>query len=87
MKQQPYVLANALAGTTAIVFVVCRVLVALFPDAFFAIAQSWFHGIELSQLGSGNLTMPSFILGLISATVTAWLIGYLFARIYKLFLK
>ncbi len=87
MKQQPYAIPNALAVTAAIVFVVCRVLVGLFPDGFFAIAQSWFHGIELSKLDSWNLTMPSFILGLVSSTATAWVISYIFTRVYKLFVK
>ena len=87
MKTQSYAIPNALAVTTAIVFVLCRVLVGLFPDAFFAIAQSWFHGMELSKLGSWNLTMLSFVLGLISSAVTAWVVGYIFVTVYKLFGK
>lgn len=87
MKHDPLACANAAAATTAIVFVVCRVLVGLFPDAFFAIAQSWFHGIALTKLDSWNLTASSFVLGVVSAAVTAWLIGYLFAVKYNWFLK
>ena len=87
MKQQPYALANALAVTTAIIYVLCRVGVRLFPEAFFSIAQSWFHGIQFSRLDPGSLTMMSFILGLVSATIFAWLIGYFFASAYKFFLK
>lgn len=66
-----YAIPNALAVTTAIVFVLCRLLIGLFPDASFNIAQSWFHGIELSKLGAWNLTMSSLIMGLISSTITA----------------
>lgn len=87
MKQQPYIIANALAVTTTIIYVICRVLVGLFPDVSFIIAQSWFHGIELSKLDSWNLTMSSFVLGLISSTISAWVIGYIFAKVYKLFIK
>lgn len=86
MKNQ-YVIPNVLAITTAIVFVVCRVLVSLFPDASFAIAQSWFHGIGVNQIGTWNLDMPSFITGLVSVTITAWIIGYVYIRVYKLFVK
>ena len=82
-----YSIPNALAATTAIVYVICRVLVGLFPDASFAIAQSWFHGIELGRLGAWNLTAQSFILGIISSTVTAWVIGYIFVRVHKSFSK
>lgn len=78
--------ANAAGVTTAILYVVCRVLVGLFPDAFFSVAQSWFHGIELTKLGSWNLTTGMFILGIVSASIAAWLVGYLFARLYNYFL-
>lgn len=87
MKHESVVTANAAATTTAIVFVACRLLVGLFPYAFFTIAQSWFHGIQLSKLDTWNLTTSSFILGLVSATVTAWIIGYVFAYTYNWFLK
>lgn len=87
MKQQPYVLANSLAMTVAIFYIFCRVGVGLFPEVFFNIAQSWFHGIEFSRLDPGSLTVTSFILGFISATFFAWITGYVFARIYKFFLK
>ncbi len=84
MKMQSYIIPNALAATTAIVFVACRILVGLFPDLFFTIAQSWFHGIELSRLDGSGLTLGSFVLGIISSAITAWVIGYTFVRVYKL---
>lgn len=81
MKQQ-FAIANALAITTAVIYILCRVLVGLFPDASFTIAQSWFHGIEINQLGTWNLTFGSFALGLISATITTWIMGYIFTKVY-----
>lgn len=87
MKHNPVVTANAAGATTAIVFVICRILVGLFPDLFFSIAQSWFHGISLNQIDTSTLTSSTFLLGLISSAVTAWLIGYLFATLYNFFLK
>lgn len=86
MKNQ-YALPNTLAVTTAILFVVCRVLVGLFPDASFTVAQSWFHGIGINQIGTWNLDLPSFILGLVSITVTAWIIGYIFVKVNRLFAR
>lgn len=82
-----YAIPNALAVTTAIVYVACRVLVGIFPDTAITLAQSWFHGIELSKLGGWNLTTQAFILGIISSTVTAWIIGYIFMKVYRLFAK
>lgn len=87
MKKNPLATANAAGATTAIVFVVCRLLVSIFPDASFTVAQSWFHGIELTKPGSAwNLTAGAFILGIISSTVIAWLVGYVFALSYNYFL-
>lgn len=85
MKQ--YAVQNALAVTTAIIYVLCRVLVGLFPDAFFNIAQSWFHGIGFSKLSPESLAMPSLLLGLVSSVITAWVVGYIFIKVYKAFTK
>ncbi len=76
--------ANAAATTVGIIYVVCRLLVGLFPDLMMSIAQSWFHGLTL---GSWNLESGSFIIGLISAVVSAWIVGYLFAISYNSFAK
>lgn len=87
MKHDPNVTANAVAATTAIIYVACRLLVGLFPDFMFSVGQSWFHGITLTQKGAWSLTSSAFMLGLISSTVFAWFVGYLFASLYNSFLK
>jgi hypothetical protein len=87
MKHNPTATANALAATTGIFFIVCRILVSLFPDLMFSIAQSWLHGIELTKLGTWNLTLSTFLVGLISSIVTAWILGYVFANAYNYFNK
>lgn len=87
MKHNPITTANAVAVTTAIVYVVCRFLVGLFPEISMNVARSWFHGIDISKISAWNLSTESFFLGIISATVFAWLIGYLFAKLYNYFLK
>ena len=60
MKHDPMTTANAAATTVAVIYVACRVLIGLFPDLSFTIAQSWFHGIQLTKLGTWDLTLPSF---------------------------
>ena len=87
MKHNPLTTANAVGVTTAIVYVVCRVLVGLFPEISMNVARSWFHGIDISKISAWNLSAESFILGIISATVFAWLVGYLFAVLYNYFLN
>ena len=87
MKHDPKVTANAAAVTVAIVYVVCRIGIALFPDLGMAIAQSWFHGIQLTKISQLDLSLGSFILGLVTSIISTWLIGYLFAKLYNYFLK
>ncbi|MCL5797354.1 MAG: DUF5676 family membrane protein [Patescibacteria group bacterium] len=87
MKHEPNATANAAAVTVAALYVVCRLAVSLFPDLAMSVAQSWFHGLELSKVSGWNLSMGSFILGLVTSTVSAWLIGYVFASAYNYFAK
>ncbi len=87
MKHNPMATANATAITAAIVFIVCRVAFSLAPDFSMDIAKSWFHGIDISRISALNLSTDSFILGFVTATVGAWLVGYVFAISYNLFVK
>lgn len=87
MKHAPIATANAAAVTAGVVYIVCRILVGLFPDISFSIAQSWFHDIALTKLDTSSLTPGSFILGIVSSVITVWIIGYLFAAVYNYFLK
>lgn len=87
MKHNPVATANAAAVTVAVVYIVCRFGVALFPDLAMTIAQSWFHGIQLTQISELNLSLGSFVLGLATSTIGTWLVGYLFANSYNYFVK
>ena len=86
MKHEPNATAKAAAVTVAALYTICRVGVALFPDLAMSVAQSWFHGLELSNVSAWNLTTGSFILGLLTSSVGAWLVGYVFATAYNYFL-
>ena len=52
-----------------------------------SIARSWFHGIDISQIATTTIPADNFILGLVTATVGAWLVGFLFAKLYNAFAK
>lgn len=87
VKHNPKATANAAATIVAIVYIVCRVGFALFPDLSMTIAQSWFHGLELSRVSEWSLSLGSFVIGLTTSTIGTWLIGYLFANLYNYFAK
>lgn len=87
MKHDPNVSANATAVTVAIIYVVCAAAFVLLPKLSMSIARSWFHGIALDRFGGAVVTPASFVLGLLTATVGGWLVGFVFASLYNYFLK
>lgn len=87
MKHNPFATASASALTVASFYIVCRVFVGLFPKFSYSIMQAWFHGLAPQTMGSFNLSTYSFVLGLVSATVVAWLIGWCYAHCYNMFVS
>lgn len=87
MKHNVSATANAAAVTVGIFYVICRVLVELFPGFIFTIARSLLHGMALTQVGSWNLSAGNFVLGLLTSVMSAWVIGYIFAMSYNSFAK
>lgn len=85
LPHDPMATANAVAATTAAVFVTCRLLVGFVPNFMFTVAQSWLHGVELTKMSAWNVSTSAFLLGLISATLFAWAVGYVFALFYNKF--
>lgn len=87
MKHNVSATANASAVTIGVFYVICRVLVGLFPGLMFAIAQSLLHGMALTQVGTWNLNAGNFILGLLTSMASAWTVGYVFATTYNSFAR
>ncbi len=81
------VLANAFGLTIGIVYVVCRLLVSLFPQLSMQITKSWFHLVDLTKIVNNDLGLGLFILGLVSSVIAAWLFGYLLGWSIELFSK
>lgn len=85
MKLNVKALANASAVVVGSVYVVCALVVALLPELSMQIADSWFHGFKISNLGPGTVTIESLILGLVTSVVGTWVMGYVFAVVYNSF--
>ena len=86
-KHNPVATANAVALTVGLISTACALGIVLLPEISMAIAQSWFHGLDISKISSPNVTVGSFVLGLTSATALSWPVGYVFASIYNLFVE
>ena len=88
MKHDPIATANAMAMTVGFVAVVCAVAIIVAPDLSLGIAQSWFHGVDLSKVRTMvSPSMGSILYGWITATIGGWLVCYVFASAYNWFTK
>ncbi len=87
MKHNPIATASAAAISVGLFFILCRILVGLFPTLMFVIAESLLHGMALTQAGNWNLSPGLFILGLLVSMFSTWAIGYIFAVVYNQFIK
>lgn len=81
LKEQPF--ANALAGITAALYLVCAFLFAVAPDLFRGLAQTWFHGYDLSSIPPAPVTFGGVLVGLVTVVAVTWGFGYLFALVYN----
>ena len=78
----------ALAVTVGIIYVVCAVAVALFPDGTLAFFSTWAHGVDLTLVkrpATKPLTAGEWIYGFVSAVAAGYLAGALYGWARNLF--
>jgi len=76
MKSNKTRIANAFGLTMAILWVACSAVVWLLPGFSLQVTEWWMHGMDISVMGDWNLTLNSFLLGGITAVVSAWVTGW-----------
>lgn len=86
MRHNVAATANATAITVGFIYIACAALVAFFPEFSKTVMISWFHGIDLGSVWTGE-ARGNFILGLATAMGGSWLIGFVFAQAYNKFVK
>lgn len=72
----------SLAYVTAIVSIVCALLLTIFPNGATKLFGSVFHGLDISNIAVA-VSWPNALIGTIVAVVLALIIGWLFAKIYN----
>jgi hypothetical protein len=78
---KPWVRGAALAVTVGIVYVVCALAVALFPDGTLAFFNTWLHGVDLTLVkrpATKLLTAGEWIYGFVSAVAAGYVAGALY---------
>lgn len=81
MKTTPF--ANALAAASVVFYVACALLAVVAPNFLLGMFQSWFHGINVTQLATTQRSFGSFLFGLISLAVVSWIFGYAWVWLYN----
>lgn len=81
---KPNVVALAVAITTAFVYLACLAFVAIFPIETVATFGNYFiHGIDISSIAAKDTSASDALIGLIIVTLSAYIVGYVFAIIYN----
>ena len=75
--------AFSLAGTSGIIYIICAVLIAIFPTGTVKTFGFLFHGIDISKISRESVPFTSTILGLIEIIALSLVVGYIFAMIYN----
>lgn len=89
IRINPLGLGLALAFTAAVLSLACAGLVAIAPEQTLAVFQSWWHGLDVSSLArtAPPLTLRSVLVGLVSITAAAFVVGFVFALVNNLVLR
>jgi hypothetical protein len=75
----------ALAITTGLLNVACALLVAVAPEAMTNTFQTWWHGIDVTQLAvtPPPMSLISVVTGVVTLMLAAFVSGWLFATLYN----
>jgi hypothetical protein len=79
--------AAATALTFSILYTVCALAVALFPDGTVDFFNNWFHGLDLRLLrpqGGRALTPAQFVYGFVTAAIVSFAGGAALAGSYNM---
>ena len=84
-KLKPRATGYALAIVSGIVSIVCLLLVLIAKNFTINLFGAIFHGIDLSQIATDNITLGSVILGFAEVVIIGFILGWLFAKVYNKF--
>ena len=83
MKFKTINMANTFGIVTATLYLVCAFFVAFMPGLTKTVAQSWFHGIDITKIANVEITLLNTFYGLVSIIALSLIVGWLFAIKYN----
>ena len=75
--------ALSLAVVSAVLYIVCVLLIAVAPDFTINLFSNLFHGIDITQIANTSISFGSTLLGLIEIIIYTLIAGWLFAWMYN----
>ncbi len=76
--------AFALAKTSAVLYALCALVVAIWPEGAMQLLGSVAHLVSVDKFaGDVQLTLGSFVIGLIEIVIYSYFAGWLFAWFYS----
>ncbi len=83
-KLKPKIVALAVAITTALVYLVCLIFVAIFPiETIVTFGNYFVHGMDISSIAAKDIKLSDSIIGFVIVTLSAYIVGYIFALVYN----
>jgi small-conductance mechanosensitive channel len=75
---------SALAVTVALLYILCALAVALWPDGTIEFLNSWVHGVDLKAMKATTpMTFGKFLYGLVTIALVAFAVGVVYAWCYN----
>ena len=73
----------SLAVVSAIVYLVCALLIAIVPSFIINVFVALFHGVDISKIAMPSFVIGRTILGLFGVIIIASIFGWLYASVYN----
>ncbi len=81
-KLNPKLVSFSLAAVSAILSLLCALLLAIAPQATLGFFGSIFHGMDIAKIAT-SVTVSGVITGLVAIIIVAFVTGWLFAITYN----
>ncbi len=78
-------MANSFGLATAIVWVLCTIIVWVAPEFSLNIFKLWLHNLNINVLGGFKIDFYSFLVGGITLVGSFWVVGYILGWSFKVF--
>ena len=77
------VVSFSLAGVSGILYLACALFFIITPEITIMFFQYMFHGINITQIATEEISFINILIGLIEIIIFALISGWIFVKIYN----